>query len=64
MKVKRLIKELSKYDPDKQVFIMKEKSTDDITYADEIHAVQQRTLARDDFEYTEFTAVVLLHKLV
>jgi len=63
MKVGKLIAELSKHDKQKEVFFMKEHKNDDLTYADEVHKVQQRTLTRNDFEDSEFVAVVLLHKI-
>jgi len=63
MKVKKLIKELSKYDGNKEVVFMKEHKNDDITYADEIHEVEQRTLTRNDYEDSEFVAVVLVHEI-
>ena len=63
MKVKELIKKLSKYDGQKEVFFMKEHTNDDLTYADEVHKVQQRTLTRNDYEDSEFAAVVLLHEI-
>ena len=63
MKVKQLIKELSKYDKNKEVFFMEEHPDDDITIADEIHKVEQRTLTRDEFEISEFVAVILLHEV-
>lgn len=61
MKVGKLIKELLKYDKQKEVWFMKEHTEDDITYAYEIHSVNQRTLNRTDFEDSEFVAVVLAH---
>ena len=61
MKVSELINQLKQYDPERDVVIMRERGDDDITCADSIDKVQQRTLSRDDFEYTESLAVVLLH---
>ena len=61
MKVKKLITELSKYDKQKEVYFMKEHPDDDITDADKIHKVQQRTLTNNDYEDSEFVAVILLH---
>jgi len=63
MKVGKLIAELSKYDKQKEVLFMKEHKNDDLTHADEVHKVQQKTLIRNDFEDSEFVAVVLLHKI-
>jgi len=63
MTVLELINALSIYDTSKEVLFMRERNNDDITYADEIHKVQQRTLIRNDFESSEFTAVILLHKI-
>jgi hypothetical protein len=64
MTVSELTNELKKYDPEREVLVMRERGDEDITYADSIDEVQQRTLARDYFEYTEFPAVVLLHKIL
>ena len=61
MKVKELIRKLQKYDPDKEVLLMREHKNADITFADEINKVQQKTLSRDAFEYMEFEAIVLIH---
>ena len=63
MKIGELINELEKYDPEKEVLFMRECENDDITHADSIDEVQQRTLARDHFEFIEFPAVVLIHKI-
>jgi hypothetical protein len=63
MKVKELIKKLSEYDDNKEVYFMKYKNRDDDIDAFDIHKVEQTTLIQDDFEYTEFVAVVLLHKI-
>ena len=63
MKVKELIAELSQYDEEKEVVVMREHEDDDITYAEDVHEVQQKTLNRNDFEDSEFVAIVLLHKI-
>jgi len=63
MKVKELINQLKRYDPEKEVYFMKERPNDDIIQADEIHEIEQRILTRNDFESSEFTAIILLHEL-
>jgi len=63
MKAKELILKLLEYDGEKEVYFMKEHNDADITIADEIHKVEQRTLSKDAFEYEEFVAIILLHEL-
>ena len=61
MTVGKLIKELSKYDRRKPVLFMKERRNDDITFAEELHKVEQKVLSKDYYEYEEFVAVVILN---
>ena len=63
MKVKELINELKKYDLEKPVCYMSEsqKRDEDITYAYDIHRVEQRALTQDDFEMRDDIFVILLN---
>lgn len=59
MKVKKLIKKLSEFNPDLEVMIMKEKKNDDISHAYKIKSIARRILDRNDFENSEFPAIVI-----